>query len=93
VNARDPYRFNGYLSGQQMTLRGTAPNQWGVVWGVFEIPPETSAVRLMLQQADGGQPQNGSAARFDDAGVFVFDAEADAYAFAEAYGSSRAGSE
>jgi len=86
VNRRDSHNFNAHLNGQEMMLKAGAPDEWGTVWGVFPVPPETGAIRLYLQQADGGKPQNGSAARFDDAGVFLFDGEAEARAFAESYG-------
>ena len=42
-------------------------------------------MKTPVGQADGGQSQNGSAARFDDVGVFVFDSESEARSFAEAY--------
>lgn len=86
VNSRDSYRFNAHLNGQQMMLKPSAANEWDTVWGVFEVPAETGAIRLFLQQADGRQPQNGSAARFDGIGVFLFESEAEARSFAGTYG-------
>ena len=85
VDRRDDHRFHAHLNGQQMTLRPRTADEWGTIWGVFPVPPETGAVRLFLQQADGRQAQNGSASRFDDVGVFLFASEAEARGFAESY--------
>jgi sugar lactone lactonase YvrE len=85
VDRRDDHRFHAHLNGQQMTLRPRTADEWGTIWGVFPVPAGTGAVKIYLQQADGGQAQNGSAARFDDVGVFLFDTEAEARGFAEDY--------
>ena len=59
---------------------------WGAVWSVFEAPPEADFVRLVLGQSDGNRAQNGSAAWFDDIGVFVFDTRAEALDFVRRLG-------
>jgi len=76
------------LSLQESTL--THPDRevgtWGAVWGVFEVPAQADAVRLFLGQSDGRRAQNGSAAWFDDVGVFVFDTRDEALAFVRRFG-------
>jgi hypothetical protein len=75
VNSEDPNRFNGYLTDDSMKLGGVKPNQWGIVWGIFPVPSNTAAVRLFLDIADGGKPQNGSIGRFDDVAIFAVASE------------------
>jgi hypothetical protein len=55
------------------------------VWGVFQVPEDTGAIRLFMQQAEGRTAQNGSSARFDEPGVFLFDTEEEARAFVKIY--------
>lgn len=85
VNSKDKNRINAYLSGESMRHSVSKPDEWGVIWGVFQVPAETGAIRLFLQQADGRSAQTGSAARFDDPGVYLFNTEAEAKAFVENY--------
>jgi hypothetical protein len=85
VNSKDDHRFNGYLNADSLTLRGSKPNQWGVVYAIYPVPEETGAIRLFLQSADGGKPHNGSAAFFDDVGVYSAASEAEAKQLLEAY--------
>jgi WD40 repeat protein len=85
VNSKDKNRFNAYLSGQSMRHSVMEPDKWGVIWGVFQVPGETGSIRFFLQQADGSTAQTGSAARFDDPGVYLFDTQKEARAFAENY--------
>ncbi|MCP5108178.1 MAG: WD40 repeat domain-containing protein [bacterium] len=85
VNSKDKNRFNGYLHGQQMLHSVREPDEWGVIWGVFKVPAETGAIRFFLQQADGRTAQDGSAARFDDPGIYLFNTEEAAKAFVEKY--------
>jgi hypothetical protein len=75
-------RFLGYLQGQQMRLHASRAAEWAVMSGTFQIPAGTARLILRLSQASRrGDPQNGSAARFDDVGVYVFPTEAPARAF------------
>jgi WD40 repeat protein len=85
LDRADSNKISAYLQGQQMMLSTNVPNEWGVIYGIFPVPPGTGAIRLFLQQADGGQPQNGSAARFDEPGVFLFDTRDEAEAFVKKY--------
>ncbi|MCP5051099.1 MAG: hypothetical protein GY940_28300 [bacterium] len=81
----NPNKINAYLQGQKMLLTTQTANEWGVMWGIFKIPPDTGAIRFFMQQADGKQPQNGSVARFDEPGIFIFNSEAEAQQFAKNY--------
>ncbi len=85
VHNTNPNKFNGYLQGQEMRLTPTASDRWGVVSGVFQIPPDTGSIRLLLQQADGKSAQDGSAARFDDVGIYLFANEAAVKRFLRSY--------
>jgi WD40 repeat protein len=85
LNKSDRNKINAYLQGQQMLLKTDIANEWGIIYGIFQVPPETGAIRLFLQQADGRHPQNGSAARFDEPGIFLFDTQEQAEAFAKNY--------
>jgi hypothetical protein len=79
-------RINSYLQGQRMRCEAVKPNQWVTVWGIFEVPPGTGAIRFSLDQAERkGVPQNGSAAWFDDLGLYLFSSEAEGNAFVQAY--------
>ena len=84
-NSKDMDKFNGYIHGQQLLFRPREKGEWGIAWGIFKIPPQTGFARLLLQQADGRKPQDGSAARFDDVGIYLFDQEADAKDFIRKY--------
>jgi WD40 repeat protein len=85
LNKSDRNRINAYLQGQQILLKTGIANEWGIIYGIFQVPPETGGIRLFLQQADGRLPQSGSAARFDEPGIFLFDTREQAEAFAKNY--------
>jgi hypothetical protein len=71
--------INAYLQGQNMLCNATIVNQWVTAWGIFQIPPSTTTLRFFLNQAErSGDPQNGSAARFDDLGLYITPDEASA---------------
>ena len=79
-------RILSYLQGQQMLCRAGTVNEWVTAWGIFEVPDGTHAIRFFLDQAERKDvPQNGSAARFDDLGLYLFSTEGEAKAFAQAY--------
>ncbi len=70
------------LQGQQLIYRLTAPNAWAPAYGVFQIVPKSGRIRLLLGQAEGATvPQNGSAARFKDLGLYLFDSREEAELF------------
>jgi hypothetical protein len=82
----DDGRILSYL--QHASLRGTATiaGEWVTMRGIEKVPEGTGTIRFFLKQAlQQGVPHNGSAARFDDLGLFLFPTEAEAKAFAAAY--------
>lgn len=82
IGSRDGVRILGYLTQQQMAGRPSTINEWVPMSGVFRMPPDSDRVSLRLGQASArGTPHNGSAARFDDVGVFVFATEGQARSF------------
>lgn len=85
LNSKSKQNINSHLNSQGMLYALKKPDEWGLIAGVFQVPPETGSIRLFLQQADGKSAQNGSAARFDDPGVFLFDTEEEARKFVETY--------
>ncbi|MBO0862751.1 MAG: hypothetical protein J2P21_30495 [Chloracidobacterium sp.] len=79
-------RILSYLQGQQMLCSSRRENEWVTAWGIFQAPDGTGAIRFFLRQAERKDiPQNGSAARFDDLGIYLFDTEKEANAFVETY--------
>ncbi len=85
LDRADKNKINAYLKGQQMMLSPNSADEWGLIYGIFQVPENTGSVRLFLQQADGRSAQDGSAARFDEPGVFLFDSEAEALQFVNKY--------
>ncbi len=85
LNHKDKHKIDAYLKGQQMLHTQPEPDGWGIIWGIFQIPQKTGSIRFFMQQADGSEPQNGSAARFDDPGIFIFDTEKQAKDFIDNY--------
>jgi len=85
LSRKDKNRINANLQGQQMLHAGRKANKWGIAWGVFQVPGDTGSIRLFMQQADGGTAQNGSSARFDEPGVFLFNTEEEAKDFVKLY--------
>lgn len=76
-------RILDYLQGQNMLASPNAENEWVTMWGIFRVPEGTGAIRFFLNQAlRNGVPHNGSAARFDDVGLYLFTREDEARAFA-----------
>ena len=76
-------RVLDYLQGQNMLATPTWENEWVTMWGIFRVPEETGAIRFFLSQAlRNGVPHNGSAARFDDVGLYLFATKDEARAFA-----------
>jgi hypothetical protein len=66
-----------------MRLSPTRENEWGPMFGIFRVPQGSGTIRFFLNQAERrDMPQNGSAARFDDLGLYLFATEEDARAFA-----------
>ncbi len=66
------------------------PDEWVTVLGLFEVPSGTGAIRFFLNQAERKDvPQDGSAARFDDLGLYIFTTEEEAVAFVLAYNEQK----
>ena len=75
-----------YLEGQQMRAKASRQDEWVTMFGIFRVPEKTGAIRFFLKPAErNGVPQNGSAVRFDDVGLYLFETEEDALQFAKAY--------
>lgn len=75
-----------YLQGQRLLAQTTAMDEWANMWGIFEVPEGTTKVRFFLNQAlRAGAPHNGSAARFDNLGLYLFATRKDAQAFVRQY--------
>jgi hypothetical protein len=69
-----------------MRARTLNQDEWVTMFGIFRVPEKTSAIRFYMNQAERKNvPQNGSAARFDNVGLYLFEAEEDALKFAKAY--------
>jgi hypothetical protein len=83
--ARDT-RILSYLQGQQMLCSAKEVGEWVTAWGIFPVAPGTGVLSFFLNQAERKDvPQNGSVARFDDLGLYVFDTEVEANAFVKTY--------
>lgn len=79
-------RVLAYLQGQEMRCSARFVGEWVVMSGIFPVPEEAGRIRFFLKQAERrGVPQNGSAARFDDVGLYLFPTAAEARAFVAQY--------
>lgn len=75
-----------HMQGQKMLARPRVKDEWVTLFGIFQVPEGTGRVRFFLNQAERqGVPQNGSAARFDNLGLYLFETEEDALQFVRAY--------
>ena len=75
-----------YLQGQRMLSDSRTADEWVDMWGVFQVPKGTARIRFFLNQAlRKGVPHNGSAARFDNLGLYLFRTKEDAEAFVSQY--------
>lgn len=71
-----------YLQAPQMLARPNIRDDWVDMWGIFRVPEKTKRIRFFLNQGlRNGVPHNGSAARFDNLGLYIFAAKEDAEAF------------
>jgi hypothetical protein len=79
-------RVLDYLQGQNMLGSAKSRDEWVVMWGIFRVPEGTKKIRFFMNQAErGGVAQNGSAARFDNVGLYLFSKKEDAQAFVKGY--------
>lgn len=83
---RSGAKINGYSQGQQMLGRSSKADDWVTMYGIFAIPHGTVAIRFFMMQAErSDSPQNGSAARFKDLGLYLFKTEQEALKFVKTY--------
>lgn len=79
-------RILDYLQGQQMLSSARYGDEWIDMWGIFVVPDGTRTIRFFLNQAlRRGLPHNGSAARFDAVGLYLFPKKEDGLKFIDAY--------
>ncbi|HZS47828.1 MAG TPA: hypothetical protein VFC63_22350 [Blastocatellia bacterium] len=78
------WRAIDYINDPTTLGRPKEKDQWVYAWGVHRVPEKTDGLRFFLNQAERKNvPQNGSAARFDDLGLYLFDTKEEADAFAK----------
>lgn len=86
VGNADGTRVVAHFQGQRLLGRPTSQDAWFKMSGVFLLPEGSARLSFQLSQAERrGLPQNGSAARFDELGLYVFPSEPDAQAFVDAW--------
>jgi len=82
----DKKEILAYLEDQGMRAQTTSQNEWVNMWGIFKVPERTKRIRFFLSQVlREGVPHNGSAARFDDLGLYLFTTKGEAEAFVAQY--------
>ena len=75
-----------YLQDQRMSAQTTTRDEWVNMWGIFEVPKNTKKISFFLNQAERrGVPHNGSAARFDNLGLYLFPSREEAQAFVQQF--------
>ncbi len=80
----DPTHSVASLSGQHTLASVRVPDAWEPVYGIFVVLPGTKRIRFYLNQAERkGVPQNGSAARFDDLGLYILPTMPEAMCFVQ----------
>jgi hypothetical protein len=86
----DGTRITAHLQGEGMNTRPDKPNTWIKLWGVFRVPEGSARLAFQLSQASRrGSSHNGSAARFDDLGLYVFKTDREAEEFVRTWRSPR----
>lgn len=79
-------RIYAYLQGQKMLGDVRDTDEWVTMFGIFQVPEATRKIRFFLNQAERrGVPHNGSAARFDNLGLYLFETEEEALKFVKKY--------
>lgn len=79
----DGKEIQAYLQGQKMLGRSEIREQWVQMSGVFKVPKGTNTIRFFLNQAlHKDVAHNGSAARFDNLGLYLFATKQEAEIFA-----------
>jgi len=78
--------INKYLKVTDMLYSASDIYEWVVIWEIFQISESSNTIELFLMQAERmGVPHNGSAARFDDLGVYFFSSLDEAESFVNSY--------
>ena len=86
----DGFLFLGVLQGQAMRAESAEPNGWVKMSGIFPVPANAAQVTFELGLAEARDvPPNGSAARFDDLGLFGFATDSEARAVVERWSGRR----
>lgn len=71
-----------YLEGQNLRAQTNLAGAWTTMSGIFQVPEGTKRITFFLNQAlRKGVPHNGSAARFDNLGLYLFGTKEEAEAF------------
>ncbi len=71
-----------YLQGQEMMAHQVSENEWRTLSGIFKVPEGTKHIRIFLKQALAkDSPHDGTATRFDDVGVYLFQTKQEAQSF------------
>jgi WD40 repeat protein len=82
----DPALVRGeHYSAPTLQTATRHPNQWATLWGVFEVGDGIRKISFEIRQSDGSSAKDGSASRFDDLGVYLFESEAAAQDFVARY--------
>lgn len=77
--------INGYLAGENLISKTEAANEWNYLWGIYQVPVGTTTVSyFLIQGANPALPGDGSTAKFDDLGLYLFDNEESAKSFVAA---------
>ena len=78
--------INKYLKVTDMLYSDSDIYEWVAIWNIFQISESTNTIELFLMQAERmGITHNGSAARFDDLGVYFFSSLDEAQSFVNSY--------
>ena len=82
--------ISSYLQVSDMLSLSSLQNDWVVIWDVFQIEQHTKSIRIFLSQAaQRGVALNGSIARFDELGVYVFASLNEASEFVDQFYDNR----
>jgi hypothetical protein len=83
-------QISSYLKVSDMLYLSSIQSDWVVIWDVFQIQQYTKSIRIFLRQASQrGVALNGSIARFDDVGVYLFASLNEATAFVDQFYDNR----
>lgn len=74
-----------HYSARTLITSTRETDAWTTLWGVFPVGEGIRKLSFEIRQADGSSAKTGSASRFDDLGVYLFDTEPEAQAFVARY--------